>query len=93
MCVCVSVCVDGIVSRLIVYGQGDRGWITGQVIHKLKKMVLDASVLNIQYYKVRIKGERRNPGKRSCVPYISTYLKGSLPVALDYGRRTCLTYL
>ena len=29
---------------------------------KLKKMVLDISLLNTQYYKVRIKGKWSNPG-------------------------------
>ena len=42
-------------------GPGDWGSIPGRVIPKTKKMVLDASLLNIQYYKVRIKGKWNNP--------------------------------
>ncbi len=50
-------------------GPGDLGSIPGRVIPKTQKMVLDASLLNSQHYKVRIKGkveqskERSNPGK------------------------------
>ena len=42
-----------------------RNWgsITGRVISKTQKMVLDASLLNTQHYKVRIKGKWSNPGK------------------------------
>ena len=32
-------------------------WIPGRVIPKTQKMVLDASLLNTQHYKVRIKGK------------------------------------
>ena len=36
-------------------GLGDRGSIPGRVIPKTQKMVLDAALLIIQHYKVRIK--------------------------------------
>ena len=36
---------------------GDWGSIPGQVIPKTQKMVLDAALLNTQYYKVWIKGK------------------------------------
>ena len=36
---------------------GDQGSIPDQVIPKTQKMVLDASLLNNQRYKVRIKGK------------------------------------
>ena len=36
-------------------GPGDWGSIPGLVLPKTKKMVLDASLLNTQHYKVRIK--------------------------------------
>ena len=36
-------------------GLGDLGSITGRVIPKTQKMVLDATLLNTQHYKVRIK--------------------------------------
>ena len=38
-------------------GPGDRGSITGRVMPKTLKMVLDTSLLNTQHYKVRIKGK------------------------------------
>ena len=42
--------------RVFVNGSGDRGSIPGRVIPKTQKMVLDATLLNTQQYKVRIKG-------------------------------------
>ncbi len=36
---------------------GDRGSISGRVIPKTQKMVLDAALLSTQHYKVRIKGK------------------------------------
>ena len=48
-------------SRVFVNGQGDRGSIPGRVILKTQKIVLGATLLNTQHYKVRIKG-RSNPG-------------------------------
>ena len=44
-------------SRVFANGSGDRGFIPGQVIPKTQKMVLDATFLNTQHYKVRIKGK------------------------------------
>ena len=38
-------------------GPGDLGSIPGWVIPKIKKMVLDAALLNTPHYKVRIKGK------------------------------------
>ena len=43
--------------RVFVNGSGDLGSIPGQVIPKIQKMVLDASLLNTQHYKVQIKGK------------------------------------
>ena len=42
---------------LIANGPGDRHLIPGRVIPKTQKMVLDASLLNTQHYKVQIKSE------------------------------------
>ena len=42
----------------------DRGSIPGQVIPKIQKMVLDATLLNTRYYKVWIKDKWSNPRKR-----------------------------
>ena len=43
--------------RMFANGPGDRDSISGRVIPKTQKMVLDAPLLNTQYYKVRIKGK------------------------------------
>ena len=51
-------------------GPGDLGSIPGRVIPKTQKMVLDASLLNTQYYKVRIKGKVEQSRERSsALPY------------------------
>ena len=44
-------------NRVFSNGPGDWGSIPGRVIPKTQKMVLDAALLNIQHYKVRIKGK------------------------------------
>ena len=51
--------------RLFTNGPGDRGRSPGQVILKTQKMVLDASWLITQLYKLRIKGKWNNPGEKS----------------------------
>ena len=40
-----------------VFANGDLGSVPGQVILKTQKMVLDAALIHIQYYKVRVKGK------------------------------------
>ena len=65
---------------------GDQGSIPGQVIPKIQKMVLDAALLNTQYYKVRIRVKWSNPGNGiapSTIPWCSGYRKGSLRVTFD----------
>ena len=47
----------GLTSRVFTNGPGGQGSISGQVISKTQKMVLDATLLNTQHYKVRIKGK------------------------------------
>ena len=72
-------------SRVFAYGPGDWGSIPGKVIPKTQKMVLDASLLNTQYYKVW-----SNPGNGVALfptSQCSSYCKGSLWVTLDEGRR------
>ena len=51
--------------RVFANGPGDLGSITGRVIPKLKKMVLDATSLSTQHYKVRIKGKVEQSRERS----------------------------
>ena len=56
--------------RVFANGPGDLGSIPGQVITKNQKMVLDASLLNTQYYKVQIKGKvEQSREKCSALPY------------------------
>ena len=54
LCACVYI---GVMVRVFSNGPGDLGSIPGRVIPKTLKMVLDASLLNTQHYKVRIKGK------------------------------------
>ena len=71
-------------------GPGDLGSIPGRVIPKTQKMVLDASLLNTQHYKVQIKGKVEQSWEGvapSPTPWCSSYRKGSLQVTLDYGRQ------
>ena len=75
-------------------GPGDLGSIPGRVIPKTQKMVLDASLLNTQHYKVRIKGkveQSREGVAPSPTPWCSSYRKGSLRVTLDYCRQLKLS--
>ena len=79
--------------RIFANCPGDRGSISGWVKPKTQKMVLDASLLNTQNYKVRVKGKQSNSGKGimpSLTYRCSSYWKMSLRVALDNGRQ--LTY-
>ena len=71
-------------------GPGNWGSIPGRIIPKTLKMVLDTSLLNTQQYKVRIQG-KMEPSRKGVAPFptpqCSSYRKGSLLVALDYGRQ------
>ena len=53
-------------SRVYANGPRDQGSIPGRVIPKTQKMVLDATLLNTQHYKVRIKGWVEQSKERSC---------------------------
>ena len=99
------VCVPdiGLAVRVFANGPGDLGSIPGRVIPKTQKMVLHATLLNTQHYKVRIKGKVEQSGEGvapSPTLWCSRYRKGSLRVTLDYGRQLyfylhpyrCLTY-
>ena len=83
----------GLGVRVFANGPGDLGSIPGRVIPKTQKMVLDASLLNTQHYKVRIKGkveQSREGVAPSPTHWCSSYRKGSLRVTLDYGRQLLL---
>ena len=72
--------------RVFANGPGDLGSIPGRVIPKTQKMVLDASLLNTQHYKVRIKGkveQSREGVAPSATHWCSSYRKGSLRVTID----------
>ena len=78
----------GIMVRVFANGLGDLGSIPGQVIPKTQKMVLDATLLNTQHYKVMIKGKIEQSRERSsALPYTS---KRDLWATLDYGRQIYL---
>ena len=86
----------GLVGRVFANGPGDQGSSPGRVIPKTQKMVLDASLLNTQHYKVRIKGkveQSREGVAPSPIPWCSSYRKGSLRVTLDFGRQLYLLLL
>ena len=51
--------------RVFSNGPVDLGSIPGRVIPKTLKMVLDASLLNTQHYKLRIKGKVEKSRERS----------------------------
>ena len=58
--------------RVFANGLGDLGSISGRVIPKTLKMVLDTSLLNTQQYKVSIKGKVKQSRERSsALPYTS----------------------
>ena len=60
----------GLMSRGFTYGPGDQGSSLGRVIPKTQKMVLDATLLNTQHYKVRTKGKVEQSRETSCaLPY------------------------
>ena len=60
----------GMMIRVFVNGPGDLGSIPGRVIPKTQKMVLDASLLNTQHYKIWIKGKVEQSRENSCaLPY------------------------
>ena len=52
--------------RVFTNGPGNQSSVPGQVIPKTQKMVLNASLLNTQHYKVWIKGKVELSRKRSC---------------------------
>ena len=51
---------------------GGQGLVSGRVIQKTQKMLLDTSLLSTQQYKVRIKGKEEQSRESSIsLPYIS----------------------
>ena len=58
-------CLIDLVVRVFTNTLVDQGSIPGRVIPKTQKMVHDATLLNTQYYKVRIKGKVEQSRERS----------------------------
>ena len=84
--------IIGLVGRVFTNGQADLGSIPGYVIPKTLKMVLDTPLLNTQQYKVHIEGKVEQSRERSSTtPRCSSYWKGSLLAALNYGRQLYFT--
>ena len=62
----------GFVGRVFGNCPGDLGSISGHVIPKTLKMVLDTSLLSTHQYRVRIKGKVEESRERtSALPYTS----------------------
>ena len=78
----IIIIIIGLVGRVFANGPGDLGSISGSVIPKTLKMVLDTALLNTQQYKVRIKGKVEQSRERiSALPLhlgVVTIEKGAL---------------
>ena len=73
----------GMMVTVFTNGPGDLGSIPVRVIPKIQKMVLDASLLNTQHYKIWIKSkveqsrERNSPPTHTHTPWCCSYRKGA----------------
>ena len=54
-----------LLGRVFDNDPGILGSLSGRVMPKTKKMILDAALLNTQYFKVRIKGKVEQSRERS----------------------------
>ena len=61
-----------LVGSVFANGLGDLGSIPGWIIPKTQKMVPDATLLNIQHYKVWIKGKVEQSRVRSSALFYTT---------------------
>ena len=83
-----------LMSRVFANGPGDEGSILGCVIPKTKKMILDATLLNTQHYKVWVKWSNSVNGVVPSPAYrCGSYWKGSLRITLEKSRQLYLLYL
>ena len=80
----------GFVDRVFANGLGDQGSILPRDIPKTQKMVLDASLLNPQHYKVWIKGKVEHSGERSSTFPYTAIEQG---VDLDYNCQLYFIYI
>ena len=67
----------GLAVRVFANSPGDLGSIPGRVIPKTQNMVLDASLLNTQHYKVRIIGKVEQSRERSSALGVVAIEKGA----------------
>ena len=73
-----GITVIGLMSRVFANGPGDWVSIPGRVIPKTQKMVLDATLLNTQHYKVRIKGKVEQSREWSSALSVVAMEKGAI---------------
>ena len=65
-------------SRVFANGSRDTWSIPDRFIQKIKKLILDTSLLNTQHYKIRIKGKVEQSREMSkALPYTSKGAFGS----------------
>ena len=86
----------GVVGRVFVDGQGDRGSIPGRVIPKTQKWYLIPPFLTLLTIKHVSRVKWNNPDKEvalSPIPWCSSCCKGSILVALDYGCQFTFIYI
>ena len=93
--VCISHLYQTLAWWLECLAMAQKTWVQYQ---RLKKMVLDSSLLNTQHYKVRngSRVKKSNPGKGvapSPTPWCSSYRKGNLWVDLDNSRQLYLYHM
>ena len=62
-----SILLIGLVGWVFAKGLENLGSIPGRVIPKTRKMVLDATLLSTQHYKVQIKGKVEQSREWSCI--------------------------
>ena len=66
--------IHSMMVKVFANGPGDWSSIPGQVIPKTQKMVVDATLLNTQHYKVRIKDKVEQSREwSSAIPYIYNF--------------------
>ena len=68
------------------------GFNLGRVLPKTQKMVLDASLLNAQHYKIPIKGKWGKSEKALPLHICSSYWKRILRVTLDFSQPMSCDY-
>ena len=83
-----SICLVGLVVECSPMGRETRVQSQVESYQRLKKMLLDISLLNTRQYKVRLKDKWSNLGKGvapSPTLQYSRYWKGDFRIALDYS--------